>query len=572
MLRSRPLATTSRCTPYRMQLSLPFASGLCPDFLSSSPQTSPNSPSTSKSLDVRHQVLARSPAPSSGELCDESKPWLAHAYQKRAVKWLIEHPEAALFLDPGLGKTAITLKAIVAMMKAGSVTKVLVVCPLRPAELVWALQGEIGKWSDFKHLRMALLHGPDREEALEADADLYVVNFDGLDWLTRPNMQKPLAHRIPLRSLLRRGVDCLVVDELSKLKHPKAKRCKLLKPYLGSFRRRWGLTGSPAANGLIDLFGELKVIDLGKRLGEFITHYRSKYFYPTGFGGFTYLPQPGADKRIYAQLRDVALSMKATDHLQLPELVEQNTWVDLPDAVKRAYLLVETDLLYKFENGVISASNAAVAATKLRQITGGACYEGVLPDPVTGLLPEVRGPCKVVDLHTEKLDALLDLVEELQGQPLLVAYEYQHERDRIRKALKGCPSIGGGDSAKDVAEAIRAWNAGEIPVLLGHPQSMGHGLNLQGSHCAHVCWFTPTYDFDLYMQTICRAWRQGNRSPSVIVHRILARDTIDEAVVKALSTKRHGQAALMEALRDHATTFTSRVRCGTTGLNRGDQQ
>ena len=515
MTRSSTLATTSRPTGARRQLSLPFGS--------------------------------------------VPRPWAPHAYQKRAVKWLVEHPEACLFLDPGLGKTAITLKAIVAMQKAGSVGKVLVVCPLRPAELVWACgpDGEVGKWADFSHLRVALLHGPDREDALELDADLYVVNFDGLDWLTRRNLTKPMAHRVPIRSLLRRGVDTLVVDELSKLKHPKAKRCKLLKPYLGSFRRRWGLTGSPAANGLIDLFGELKVIDLGKRLGEFITHYRNKYFYPTGFGGFTYLPQPGAEKAIYAQLRDVALSMRATDHLALPALIEQNVWVDLPDAALKAYLAVETDLLYEFDQGVLSVANAAVAATKLRQISGGACYEGLQPDPATGLLPEVRGPRKVIHLHDAKVEALVDLVEELQGQPMLVAYEYQHELERLLKAVKGSVAFRG--SKAEVQEVIRAWNAGEISTLLVHPQSAGHGLNLQGSNCGHVAWFTPTYDFDLYMQATCRAWRQGNQAETVF----LARNTIDEVVVKALSSKRHGQAALMEALRDHAASFTSRVRRGT---------
>lgn len=540
MLSSKPLATTSKHTGARKQLLLPFTSvSVIPDFLKAT----------------------ASPAMNYEEPVSSSVLWVPHAYQRRAVKWLIEHPEACLFLDPGLGKTAIALKALVVMMKAGSVGKTLVICPLRPAELVWALQGEVGKWSDFKHLRVALLHGPGREEALESDADIYVVNFDGLDWLTRRSMGKPLAHRIPIKSLLRRGVDTLVVDELSKLKHPKAKRCKLIKPYLGSFRRRWGLTGSPAANGLIDLFGELKVIDLGKRLGQFITAYRNKYFYPTGFGGFTYLPQPGAEKAIYDAIRDVALSMKAVDHLQLPELVEQNVWLDLtPDALK-AYRTVEEVLLYEMDQGTISAANAAVAATKLRQITGGACYEGVQPDSETGLLPEIRGPRKVIHLHDEKVEALVDLVEELQGQPLLVAYEYQHELDRLLKVVKGSVAFRG--SKTDVREIIRAWNAGEISTLFVHPQSAGHGLNLQGSNCGHVAWFTPTYDYDLYMQATCRAWRQGNKAETVFVHRFLARNTIDEVVVKALSTKRHGQNALMDALKSYAATFTNRARRGT---------
>ena len=462
-------------------------------------------------------------------------PWAPHDYQKVAVKWLVKHPESALFQDPGLGKTSEVLAAFLALRKAGAADKMLVVAPLRVACMVWANEpgGELAKWSDFAELKVSLIHGTpkQREAAVEAEADIYVTNVDGVHWLAESG---------GLRDLCSRGVGILTLDELSKWKHIRTKRFKALRPHLGRFKRRWGLTGSPCANGLMDLFGEVYALDLGRRLGQYITHYRFKYFDPCGYKGYEWKPKPDAEKAIYAQLKDLALSMRAEDHLDLPELVEEDLWVTLPPKARKAYDELEEELITALEAGVVVASNAAVASGKCRQVASGGVY---LEDG------EDARKRQSVFIHDEKTAALVDLVDELQGSPLLVAYEFHHDLDRIRKALgKKLPAINGDTSMGESAALAAAWNAGKIPVLCGHPQAMGHGLNLQA--CGHhIAWYSLTWNYELYDQLIRRVYRQGQKN-RVVVHRILARKTADEAVAKALRTKGRGQNALLEALKN----------------------
>jgi len=455
------------------------------------------------------------------------------------VKWLLQHACAALFLDPGLGKTSITLDAIMRLMKHGGVKKVLVIAPLRPCYAVWshADGGELSKWDNFAGLRVSLLHGKGKDAAVAADADLYVVNPDALKWLVEKGH---------LETLLKNGVDTLVIDELSKFKHASTQRFKKLKPYLGRFKRRWGLTGSPASNGLLDLFGQAYVLDLGRALGTRITHYRFNYFLPTGYGGYTWVPQDGAEEAIFERLKDVALSMKATDHLDLPDLVESNIWVELPTAARKVYDELEDDLITSLDRDTVTAVNTAVASMKCRQVASGGIYTDRDPD-------EPWAPRKTAFIHDEKTEALCDLVEELQGSPLLVAYEFQHDLERIRAGLarighKNVPFIGGGVDMKTSLMLAQKWNRGELPILVGHPQAMGHGLNLQAAG-HHVAFYTTTWDFELYDQLIRRVWRQGNKNERVMVHRILARKTVDEDVIKALAAKKRGQGALFDALK-----------------------
>lgn len=455
--------------------------------------------------------------------------WVPRDYQKTAVTWLVRHAEAALLLDPGLGKTAVVLAAYQALRKAKVARKILIVAPLRVAALVWTKGegGEISKWSDFEGLTVSLIHGTpaERERALAADADVYVINYDGLPWLVDGGR---------IKSLAKRGVDVIYFDELSKLKHPNTKRFKSLKPHLGLFRRRWGGTGSPVANGLMDLFGQMYVLDLGASLGRYITHYRCNYFVPAGYKGYDWKPMENSEQRIYAKLKDVALSMRASDHLDLPELVEQNLWVTLPPKARKVYDDLEDELIAALEDGTVVAANAAVASAKCRQVASGGVY---------------YGDKETAHLHDAKTEALVDLVDELQGSPLLVGYEFHHDLERIRKALGSVPAINGDTSTKESARLAVAWNAGELPVLCGHPQAMAHGLNLQA--CGHhICWYSPTWNFELYDQFVRRVYRQGQKK-RVFVHRILARKTVDEAVVKALATKERGQNALLNALKKH---------------------
>lgn len=473
--------------------------------------------------------------------------WKPAAFQMAMVRWLVKHPAGALFADPGLRKTSSTLAAYLAMHKARGCNKALIIAPLRVGEMVWSHDGEIGKWSDFSHLRVSFVHGDHKEAQLKQDADLYVMNPEGLDWLCRcPGCEHPPhsagkcdtpkcecveKHATRIKPLLQRGVDTLVIDELSAFKHPDTKRFKLLRPWLGWFRRRWGLTGSPASNGLIDLFGQVYILDLGRALGPFITHYRHQYFLPTGFGGFDWKLQEGAEKKIYAKLKKLAISLRAEDHLDLPALLEQDLFITLPAKARSTYDELERELVVYLEQGRITAANAAVVSGKLRQLVGGAIYD------------ERR---KVHHIHDLKVDALVELVNEMNGAPLLVAYEFQHELDRIRKALGDVPAINGQTSSKAAIAAIKAWNAGQLPVLLGQPQAMGHGLNLQA--CGHhVCWFTLPWNLEIYTQLNARLHRSGQKN-RVIVHRLITRKTVDEIVAKALTSKKRVQDCLLDAL------------------------
>lgn len=476
-----------------------------------------------------------------------STPWQPHAYQKKAVKFLLEHAASALFLDPGLGKTSITLAAIKLLKQKKVLDKVLLIAPLRVCYSVWPK--EVDKWSDFGGIKVAVLHGPKKDEALKSEADVYVINPEGLDWLLQAKKTKTATGKTKVDVDLRRfkafGFDTLVVDELSKFKHTNTNRFKALKLVLNTFRRRWGLTGSPASNGLLDLFGQCFVLDQGRTLGPYISHYRMKYFVPS-HDGFSWNIREGAEQEIYDRIRPLALRMAADDYLDMPTLIENNIRVDLPDNVMRIYDQLEEDLIAKLDSKVIVASTAAAASMKCRQVANGGIY---LDPEVQALVKLPKSKREWVNLHTEKVDALADLIEELQGSPLLVAYDFEHDLDRLREKLGAdVPYVGGGVSAKHFTELEAQWNAGKLPVLLGHPQAMAHGLNLQEMG-NHVCWHSLTWDYELYDQFIRRVLRQGNKSKKVFCHHIMAKGTIDEAVLAAVKSKRKGQNALFDALK-----------------------
>ncbi len=469
-----------------------------------------------------------------------------HDYQKKAIKWLIGGRARALYLDPGMGKTAVALAALKAVQKHARAKSALVIAPKRVCYEVWSKSGELGKWDEFRDFKVALLHGPKKERAADGyQVDLYVVNFDGLPWLISSGW---------LDSLLKQGLGTLVVDELSKFKHPRTKRFKLIKPYLDKFVRRWALTGSPAPNGLMDQFGQAYIVDEGRALGQYITHYRNTFFVPAGYKGYEWKLQEGAEKRIYKRLKTFALTMRATDHLDLPKLVTQDLWVNLPPKAQKIYDKIEKDYIALVGDKVITAANAAVAGGKLRQVVSGGLYDS----------PEPGAARKTVEVHNEKTEALSELVDELQGSPLLVAYEFQHDLQRIRGSLGKVPAINGQTTDKESSRLVREWNAGRIPVLCGHPAAIGHGLNLQVAG-NHVCWYSLTWNFELYDQLIRRVWRQGNKHARVIVHRILARKTIDEVVAATLGKKKRTQDDLFRALK----TLKRGTKSSAVGSRRG---
>jgi len=408
---------------------------------------------------------------------------------------------------------------------------------------------EIEKWTEFNDLKVVVLHGKHKEKALQEDADIYVINPEGLDWLLKVQKEKTTSGKTKVALDLRRwkqlGFDTLIVDELSKFKNTNTNRFKAIKLILHTFGRRWGLTGSPASNGLLDLFGQCFVIDQGRTLGPYITHYRMKYFNPT-YDGFGWEIREGAEEEIYERLAPLALRMAADDYLEMPTLIENNIRVDLPDDIRDLYDQLEEDLIAKVGDGVIVAATAAAASIKCRQVASGGIY---LDPEVEALVKVPKTKREWINLHTEKVDALADLIDELQGSPLLVAYDFAHDLDRLQEKLgKEVPYIGGGVSATRSAELEKLWNAGKLPVLLGHPQAMAHGLNLQEmGH--HVAWHSMTWDYELYDQFIRRVLRQGNKSKKVFVHHIMANDTIDDAMLGSLKAKKRGQNALFDALK-----------------------
>ena len=424
----------------------------------------------------------------------------------------------------------------------------MILAPLRVCELVWPAEGQ--KWADFNDVRMVLLHGDDKEARLSEPGDVYLLNYEGLAWLTGAKVEKFAKGRLRVtidRARIRAmGFDTLVLDELSKFKNTNTARFQIMKQIVGSFGRRWGLTGSPAANGLMGLFGESYVLDEGRTFGPYITHYRNKYFVPD-YNGFDWHLQEGADKKIYQAIKPLFLRMAAEDYLTLPQLVNNTIQVEFPETVRKIYKEMEDDLYTKIERSEIVANNAGVASSKCRQIASG----GIYLDPDTrALVKAPKSAREWFNLHTAKIDALEDLLEELEGQPLLVAYDYEHDLDRLRERFgKDVPYLGGGVSSKRAAALVKAWNAGELPMLLGHPQSIGHGLNLQDGGARHVCWHTITWDYELYDQFIRRVLRRGNKNARVVVHHIVVKNSIDEIIMSALKMKESGQQALFKALK-----------------------
>lgn len=436
-----------------------------------------------------------------------------HYYQKYSVQFIKDHPVAALLLDCGLGKTVITLTAINDLIyDEFSVKKILVVCPLRVCN-VW--RDEIKHWDHLRNLTCSLVNGTatERRRALQKQADIYIVNRENLVWFYEH---------------CKMSFDMVVLDELSSFKNHQAKRFRAIKALRPKVKRIVGLTGTPSGNGLMDLWAEFRILDMGERLGKYISQYRNLYFKPDKRNGmvvYSYKPLPGAEEAIYHQIADITVSMKATDYLEMPELVSVAKEVRLSEKEKERYDELKKSLVLELPGGEITAANAASLTLKLSQMANGAIY---------------TDDKDVVDIHDRKLDALEDLVESANGKPVLVAYWFKHDKDRIRKRME----------ARELKEPqdFTDWNAGKIPVALIHPASAGHGLNLQQGGSILI-WFGLTWSLELYQQTNARLWRQGQADETVIIQHIVAKDTIDERILNVLKHKDGTQAALIEAVK-----------------------
>lgn len=442
----------------------------------------------------------------------EFKPY---EYQQKATQWILDHKRCALFLDMGLGKTVCTLTAVDRLIDGLEVGKVLVIAPLRVASSVWAQ--ETAKWAHLHALTVSVVVGTEgqRERALAADADMYVINRENVCWLLKNH---------PF------DFDMVILDELSSFKSPSAQRFKALRKVIKNARRVVGLTGTPAPNGLMDLWAEMFLIDNGQRLGRSITSYRNTYFVPgwgNGFVVYKYNLREGAAEVIQERIRDICISMKKEDYLDMPDRVFQQVPVELPASARRQYSDMEKHFLLSVGDEEITALNAAAVTGKLQQMANGQVY---------------KSDGDFIPLHDEKLNALEELIEQANGQPVLVFTAFRADLERIKKRFgKLVHSL-------NTAADIDAWNRGEYPIVAAHPASIGHGLNLQ--HGGHIIvWYGLTWALELYQQANDRLFRQG-QTDTVSVFHIVASGTVDEACLEALQRKDDMQSALLSYFRE----------------------
>ena len=449
--------------------------------------------------------------------------YVPHDYQAYATQFILDHPIAAVLLDMGLGKSVITLTAIHELcLERFEVRKVLVIAPLRVARDTWPT--EIQKWDHLHDLTWAVAVGTvaERLRALRQNAMVTIINRENVPWLVECG--EPFDY------------DMIVIDELSSFKSYQSKRFRSLMKVRPQVKRIVGLTGTPSSNGLMDLWAEFRVLDMGKRLGRFITHYREEFFRPDKRSAqqvFTYKPRLGAEETIYHRIGDITISMKAADHLRMPECVLNEKQVTLSDKEAQLYKSMKQDLIVSVGDTEIDAGSAAALSNKLCQMANGAVYDAVGTP---------------THIHDRKLDALEDLVEGANGKPVLVAYWFKHDLDRIQERFPLAREI---RSSTDITD----WNAGHIPLGLIHPASAGHGLNLQAGGSTLV-WFGLTWSLELYMQTNARLWRQCQQASTVVIHHIITKGTIDEQIMTALRKKDKTQSALIDAVKAQLEVHT----------------
>lgn len=438
-----------------------------------------------------------------------------HEYQVYATEYILNHPIAAVLLDMGLGKSVITLTAIFDLtLDSFLVRKVLVIAPLRVARDTWP--AEIEKWDHLKGLKYTVAVGSEvqRKTALMKRAQVYIINRENVEWLIS-------------RSGIPFDFDMVVIDELSSFKSHQAKRFKSLMKVRPKVNRIVGLTGTPSSNGLMDLWAQYRLLDMGQRLGRFIGRYREDYFVPDKRNQqviFSYKPKPGAEEAIYRLISDITISMKGTDYLKLPDLVINEVPVKLSEKEMKILDIMKRDLITTVKGEEITAANAAALSGKLLQMANGAVYD----DQGT-----------VLHIHDRKLDALEDLIEAANGKPVLIAYWFKHDLSRIQKRFEV--------EVLSTSDSIKRWNDGEISIAAIHPASAGHGLNLQAGGSTLV-WFGLTWSLELYQQTNARLWRQGQKE-TVVIHHLISKGTIDERVMKALNDKNNTQSALIDAVK-----------------------
>ena len=461
-----------------------------------------------------------------------AKKWTPSDDQVLALHMMMNQAAVGLFADPGKGKTSICLAAFKVLKEMGLVNKMLVTAPLFPAYNAWP--GELTKWVDFLGLTYTILHDDKvctKEEALENDVDIYIINHEGLLWLF-PDLSPKAKPKDKHTRHLRWDWDVLCVDEGTALKDSQTKRFGRIRSHIGNFRRRWLLTGTPSPNGYADLFGQIFVLDGGAALGAYITHFRTMYM-TRGFNGYSYDFRPGAEEDIEEKIKPYVIRLEADHDFDVENLY---TDVFLPPELMEQYKTLEAEFHLQLEEGEIVAANAGVVGGKLRQFANGALY-------ATDDMDERYW----IQIHDFKLDALSSILSELNGSPLLCFYEFQSDRDRILARWPKTPVLGGGISAERANELVIEFNAGKYPLMIAHPRSAAHGLNIQ-ELSNRVCWFGITWNLEYYQQAIARVARQGQEADIVYVHHIRCVGTKDTAVLERLQEKDATQTKLLQAI------------------------
>jgi len=463
--------------------------------------------------------------------------WEKRPYTDIALNYALSRDKSGLLLKPGLGKTAISLEVFRIMRENFDANRVLVVAPLTVCYLTWPV--ELKKWDHFKGLTMRILHGPGKEFAIRTKADIYVINPAGLKWLAQQKWDVP---------------DMLIVDEMTRFKHHTTRQAKELRKIVeqGKIRTRIGLTGTPAPNGLEDLFGEALMLDDGATLGEELGEFREKFWFcphPNGRGYADWGPTTRSEEMIYEALKPLMIRLDGKGELKEAEIVVTDVEVILPDDAREKYEELKRELILSLEAGDVVAMNAGALISKCRQIASGSVYISEF-----GQITE-KATRTVQKIHEAKLERLAERWEEAGQTPMLVAYDMRHSKDAIIAYMKkhykfDVPFIGGGVKPTDAKRIVDEWNAGKHPMLLGHPLSIGHGLNLQLGGANRIVWYDPTWDLELYDQFNARLDRQGQTSDFVFIDHLLADKTVDQTIMRAIRSKTDVQDRLLEALKE----------------------
>lgn len=452
--------------------------------------------------------------------------WIPRDYQERAVELAVSQACLGLLLSPGRGKTTIIYCALSILLQQRLMKRALVIAPLRVCYSVWPRQKDT--WADFQHLRVAILHGKNKERDLfDLNYDLYCINPEGLDWLCSDPKRE---------AWVRANFDVLVVDEATKFKNSGTKRFKFMRKFVQYFRRRYILTGTFTPNGLLDLFGQIYILDEGASLGRFITHFKTKYFYPTDFMGYNLAPHSWAPDEIAKKIAPLTLVLTGKEGLNLPDMQFNDIYVELSAPARKLYAEMENTMILTLESDQVVAANAAVATSKCRQVANGGIYSSV-----------TKGDWN--DVHDAKIEALESLIEELSGETLLVVYEFGFDLEKLQKALPSLRRLTTGNQKND-AQEIQAFSNGSTRIGAGQFSSISLGIDGLQNSCHHVCLFGLTWNLQDYIQVLDRVHRSGQQFP-VTIHRIIAKDTVDERVLKVLGDKNATQEGFLTLLRGY---------------------